>query len=72
MRFPKTQVIALVNQKGGCGKTTSSVAIAAGFAISAIPSAWLILIHNVTPPRASVSGPKALWRRGSLPLLTPI
>jgi chromosome partitioning protein len=32
MRFPKTQVIALVNQKGGCGKTTSSVAIAAGFA----------------------------------------
>ncbi|BDC49813.1 chromosome partitioning protein ParA [Bryobacterales bacterium F-183] len=32
MRFPKTQVIALVNQKGGCGKTTSSVAIAAAFA----------------------------------------
>lgn len=32
MRFPKTQVIALVNQKGGCGKTTSAVAIASGFA----------------------------------------
>lgn len=32
MRFPKTQIIALVNQKGGCGKTTSSVAIAGGFA----------------------------------------
>lgn len=32
MRFPRTQVIALVNQKGGCGKTTSSVAIAAAFA----------------------------------------
>ena len=31
MRFSKTQVIALVNQKGGCGKTSSSVAIAAGF-----------------------------------------
>src|SRR4051812_5719118 len=31
MRFPKTQVIALVNQKGGCGKTSSSVALAAGF-----------------------------------------
>ena len=31
MRFPKTQVIALVNQKGGCGKTTSSVAIASAF-----------------------------------------
>src|SRR5262245_40571512 len=32
MRFPKTQVIALVNQKGGCGKTSSAVAISAGFA----------------------------------------
>lgn len=32
MRFPRTQVIALVNQKGGCGKTTSSVAIASAFA----------------------------------------
>lgn len=32
MRFPKTQIIAFVNQKGGCGKTTSAVAISAGFA----------------------------------------
>lgn len=32
MRFPRTQIIALVNQKGGCGKTTSAVAISAGFA----------------------------------------
>jgi len=32
MRFPKTQIIALVNQKGGCGKTTSAVAITAAFA----------------------------------------
>jgi chromosome partitioning protein len=31
MRFPKTQIIALVNQKGGCGKTTSAVAISAAF-----------------------------------------
>ena len=31
MRFPKTQNIALVNQKGGCGKTTSAVALTAGF-----------------------------------------
>jgi chromosome partitioning protein len=32
VRFPKTQIIALVNQKGGCGKTTSAVAVTAGFA----------------------------------------
>src|SRR5262245_31856452 len=32
MRFPKTQVIALVNQKGGCGKTTCAVALSAGLA----------------------------------------
>ncbi len=31
MKFKKTQVIALANQKGGCGKTTSSVSIAAAF-----------------------------------------
>ncbi len=32
VRFPKTQIIALVNQKGGCGKTTSAVALSAAFA----------------------------------------
>jgi chromosome partitioning protein len=32
VRFPKTQIIALVNQKGGCGKTTSAVAITSAFA----------------------------------------
>lgn len=32
MRFKQTQIIALANQKGGCGKTTSSVSIASAFA----------------------------------------
>ena len=32
MRFPKTQIVTFANQKGGCGKTTGSVSIAAAFA----------------------------------------
>jgi chromosome partitioning protein len=32
VKFPKTQVLALVNQKGGCGKTSSTVGIGAAFA----------------------------------------
>lgn len=32
MRFQKTQVITFANQKGGCGKTSSSVSVAAAFA----------------------------------------
>ena len=32
MRFQKTQVITFANQKGGCGKTSASVATAAAFA----------------------------------------
>jgi chromosome partitioning protein len=32
VKFPKTQVVALVNQKGGCGKTSSTISIGAAFA----------------------------------------
>lgn len=32
MRFPQTQVVTFANQKGGCGKTSSSVSTAAAFA----------------------------------------
>lgn len=33
VRFRKTQVVALVNQKGGCGKTSSTISIGAAFAM---------------------------------------
>ena len=33
MRLPRTQIVTLANQKGGCGKTTASVSLAAAFAL---------------------------------------
>src|SRR3954462_14942302 len=33
MRLERTQIVTLANQKGGCGKTTSSVSLAAAFAL---------------------------------------
>ena len=40
MRLPRTQIVTLANQKGGCGKTTGSVSLAAAFALEGTPSPW--------------------------------
>src|SRR5215467_5321182 len=34
MRFKETQIITFANQKGGCGKTSSAISVAAAFAVS--------------------------------------
>lgn len=34
MRFKETQIITFANQKGGCGKTSSAISVAAAFAVA--------------------------------------
>jgi len=44
---PRTRIIALVNQKGGTGKTTSTINIAAGLK----DRGYRVLTIDLRPPR---------------------
>ena len=54
-------IIAVANQKGGVGKTTTSQALAAGLAAKGYRVLGLSLIHILDSAARSESVGKAIW-----------
>ena len=69
MKFAKTQIIALANQKGGCGKTTSSMSIAAAFHRLGYSVALVDTDPQCNATRCFGVNPDELYSQGKLSLL---
>ena len=69
VRFKQTQIIALANQKGGCGKTTSSIAIAAAFNQMGYSVAIVDIDPQCNATESFGISPTDLYRQGRLSIL---
>ena len=72
MRLPRTQIITLANQKGGCGKTTSSVSWPLLSLLRATQWPWSMPTPSATRPTLSGLIRTHSSRRAGIPWPMPI